>query len=808
MAGDTTIKVDVDTRDAQTQLKNLQGKFESLKTAILGVGFTAALAAANQYANAVKDISVTADISVKSVIALGKAFQVNGGDADGAQAAILKFADSVGQAVAGSDAAQKSFKDIGISLKDIQTLSQEDLLAKSILGISKLESAAQRVRVQTDLFGRSAKGVSFPGVQGDFAAAQASAAGYQSAIQAGSDASESLNKNLGNLKQALLNVAEPLNKIVAASETTVKQFESLIKIFLAAGSSLLLFGSIIPRISMGFAGLVAGLGGFSIVTALVTGFQNLLNVFKYLGAAVGLATSSVTGFAALALAVRMVLTGLLRFAGVAGIIYTIVEAVDFLLKKLLDFSIVDWVIDKFNKLKDAAMKAFGVADSVGGGRGNGMAELAQRAKDAAEEAAKLKKQQEEAAAKAKEFAERQKKLSAEIRKVGDELAYQNDKQLEALALETRLVGKDENSIEMARGLADIYRKQDDTLKGLIETRKQWAMGTEEQKGSVGIIDKEIARVKALTAEQAKNFEDYTNRLQGVKMIEEDRKRTIENITHALEEQQKRQEALANVQLSIIGQKQDIEFQKSLKGLSNYQKEVANIQEATRKTALEAARSYAASFEDTGDGLTPERLAELGRGLDAIATGYRDIAMAQIEALGSSDELIRGLTEAWDEYKAKALDTAGQIKSSFENFTSGLEDAFVSFVQNGKLSFKSLANSILADLARIAFKKAVLGMAGIFGFAAGGSVMGGTPIMVGERGPELFVPSSAGKIVPNNVLNGSAAGQGSVNGGGQTTVNYNIQAVDASSFRSMVARDPSFIYAVTEQGRRSQPSRSR
>jgi phage-related minor tail protein len=100
------------------------------------------------------------------------------------------------------------------------------------------------------------------------------------------------------------------------------------------------------------------------------------------------------------------------------------------------------------------------------------------------------------------------------------------------------------------------------------------------------------------------------------------------------------------------------------------------------------------------------------------------------------------------------------------------------------------------------------MAGIFGFAAGGSVMGGTPIMVGERGPELSVPSSAGKIVPNNVLNGSAAGQGSVNGGGQTTVNYNIQAVDASSFRSLVAKDPSFIYAVTEQGRRSQPTRSR
>jgi phage-related minor tail protein len=126
---------------------------------------------------------------------------------------------------------------------------------------------------------------------------------------------------------------------------------------------------------------------------------------------------------------------------------------------------------------------------------------------------------------------------------------------------------------------------------------------------------------------------------------------------------------------------------------------------------------------------------------------------------------------------------------------------------GKLSFKDLAQSIIADLARIAAKRAIVAIGtSLFGFANGGDVMGKTPIVVGERGPELFIPQSAGKIVANNVLNGSAGG--SSQGGGQTVVNYNIQAVDASSFRSLVAKDPSFIYAVTEQGRRSQPTRTR
>jgi TP901 family phage tail tape measure protein len=40
-------------------------------------------------------------------------------------------------------------------------------------------------------------------------------------------------------------------------------------------------------------------------------------------------------------------------------------------------------------------------------------------------------------------------------------------------------------------------------------------------------------------------------------------------------------------------------------------------------------------------------------------------------------------------------------------------------------------------------------------AAGGSVMGGNPYIVGERGPELFVPNAAGQIVPNHRMGGGA-----------------------------------------------------
>lgn len=66
----------------------------------------------------------------------------------------------------------------------------------------------------------------------------------------------------------------------------------------------------------------------------------------------------------------------------------------------------------------------------------------------------------------------------------------------------------------------------------------------------------------------------------------------------------------------------------------------------------------------------------------------------------------GAAEAYQNYLADAANTAKQTEALFTNAFKGLEDALVSFVTTGKLDFKSLANSIIADLARIQIKKAL------------------------------------------------------------------------------------------------------
>jgi hypothetical protein len=104
---------------------------------------------------------------------------------------------------------------------------------------------------------------------------------------------------------------------------------------------------------------------------------------------------------------------------------------------------------------------------------------------------------------------------------------------------------------------------------------------------------------------------------------------------------------------------------------------------------------------------------------------------------------------------------------------GFEDAILSGQKLGEV-----VRSLGRDLVRLVFQqmvtaplaKGISAALRIPFMAAGGPVSGGSPYVVGEQGPELFVPHASGTIVPNNKMGG-----GSGSGSGSVTVNYNIAA---------------------------------
>jgi len=127
-------------------------------------------------------------------------------------------------------------------------------------------------------------------------------------------------------------------------------------------------------------------------------------------------------------------------------------------------------------------------------------------------------------------------------------------------------------------------------------------------------------------------------------------------------------------------------------------------------------------------------------------------------------LFKGFFEFASKYLAPFLGTV--LGKSFEvlgSVISGIITIFATLVNivdsaiSGIRTLISLVSNI--NLGSIASKLNPFGG----GRASGGSVMGGTSYLVGERGAELFTPSSNGTITPNSALGGGNTYNITVNG---------------------------------------------
>lgn len=221
------------------------------------------------------------------------------------------------------------------------------------------------------------------------------------------------------------------------------------------------------------------------------------------------------------------------------------------------------------------------------------------------------------------------------------------------------------------------------------------------------------------------------------------------------------------------------------GKSSKNEDVVRAWVETAEIATRAAESMVYTWDEAGSRIvmTAEQFKQLGQAAEASAAqaakALQQDARAWVETAEIATRAAESVVYTWDEAGNRieiAKEQFEQLEQAAKrtddtsrelglSFSSAFEDAVIS---GKKLS--DVVRSLGQDISRIFLRRTVteplakaasdlfssFDFGKLLGFrAAGGPVSAGAPYVVGERGPELFMPGVSGAIVPNHALGGGA-----------------------------------------------------
>lgn len=147
--------------------------------------------------------------------------------------------------------------------------------------------------------------------------------------------------------------------------------------------------------------------------------------------------------------------------------------------------------------------------------------------------------------------------------------------------------------------------------------------------------------------------------------------------------------------------------------------------------------------------------------EIISLGELDRAVRKnrITLLESQQTAAAGVERFFLKMQRDAADTASQVEDALTTAFQAAEDAFIKFLETGKLGFADFVSSILTELSRLAFRQAVIGpIANALGLSTGGSGAGSGGGLLGS----LFGSGGSGG---GNILDKLVGGIGSFFTGG-------------------------------------------
>ena len=268
--------------------------------------------------------------------------------------------------------------------------------------------------------------------------------------------------------------------------------------------------------------------------------------------------------------------------------------------------------------------------------------------------------------------------------------------------------------------------------------------------------------------------------------------TVTNSTALLTEENKKAaksvKAVESAYSKFLGRAQDIIFA-GINQENNFKR--LNDQYAAGVVSAKLYEQALRLLADDGFDPATQKLIEMGLETDEVTKQMMEKFERASESIATdlARNLAQGKTSLNDfkSFFSKILeDIAAEVIK--QRVTKPFVDQVTGFITGG-LNSGGGGGGFL-DKA-ISFGKSLFG-----GRANGGPVTGGSPYVVGERGPELFVPNTTGSIVPREEMGGS----------NNANITFNIQAFDTKDAVQTLVENRDIITAIVsdsfnKQGRR-------
>jgi len=703
------------------------------KNAVLALGAALSVATykAVAYADEIADVAAANDIAIDSIIKLTNALENSGGKGANAGKMIASFTDFVDKAAQGSFENQKIFNNLGISLKDIGNMSTQDLLLKTTDAIAGIGDSLTRSARAADAFGKSSKGVDMMDFAKGLREGKGATLEQEQAIK---DAAQAFDLFKGVGRDIAMLITETLGPALLKLGKYLKDLD-------ISNLSFTIFGK--------FIGFGTGNDPEIKINAISAEIEKLQAV-----KAIAMANGRTEN-----IAIDRMIESLKKEQAV---LLEVIESRQIANEKSKDAQKIDepkrlTTLGIDPKAKAAADKAAAEAKTY-----------ADMLRQKEFEADNLRLENTFSITNA--FLNEQQKIEQEYNKKNATAAQERDQKNISEQYKFKELNSNIYMLKEQQFYAEAEEKRKQLkFKNMAEEAKQAiALAEETAQAEAQASDFYVQGNVALRQKQELEY-TALNRAQQMFVLEQESRyiktEDYELAKEMLEIQFKHEDAIKaiNADTRLIGN------DKKLALLNEIQYQEKLIEYAKQKNQIlkdQKEGGFMEGFED--------KMNRFGKNLET-----------SFEAGG------------------KAFD------SLMSNMSNGLEE----FVRKGELDFNKFAGSIIKDMLAIQLRASATNLFSMLAKSAaslitggstsgyssmpagvradGGPVESNSPYIVGERGPELFVPRSAGAIVPNHSM--------AMMGGSTNITNYNIQAIDTKSFEDRILGSSKAVWAANAYG---------